>query len=183
MPLAGTSHLLLKILSQTFRLAQASTWLNIPSTARVGGSKAMTRCLREMGGGSTPAQHSSCGEGTQALFCSDAEQCGFPLTCISPPSSYSVHGNVRLSCQQLGLCSPDPFPEQLCTTARSLFPPPGPSRVEGHSSTHLLPARGPAHRGGLLLLPSELLSRCRRSCSQGTVKPRGSWGGSCFLWR
>lgn len=57
-------------------------------------------------------------EGTQALFCANAEQGVSPLIWIFPPISFSAHGNAHLSCQQLGLCSPDPFAEQLCTMAQ-----------------------------------------------------------------
>lgn len=62
-------------------------------------------------------------EGIQALFCSNAEQGVSPLIWISPPISFSTHGNAHLSCQQLGLCSPDLFAEQFCTMAQSLHIP------------------------------------------------------------
>lgn len=62
----------------------------------------MPWCLHEL-------SHS---EGTQAPFCSNAEQGVSPLTCISPLISFSAHGNVHLSCQQLGLCF-RPFPRAV----------------------------------------------------------------------
>lgn len=76
-------------------------------------------------------------EGTQALFCSNAEQSVSPLTCIFPPIRFSVHDNVHLSCQQLGLGFPDPFLEQFCTMVQSLFTSPDPSGMAGTSNTHL----------------------------------------------